>query len=208
MIRTAKFGALALVLLSSSSCASRDARQTASTTPSRPDQTPAVPRTLYSTGWVDNAGRTSDEHGRPQTSGVRASESGGELPTGTPGSGTPLQVPGGGPTERSGTSGAPSGPSAEDEQGEDGAWVGSLVQALCDHAHACGQVGAGARFGTTAACAAELRPRVREEPASRSCVRGVEGAAACLTAVRRSSCDRKLERASDLPPCTPAALCR
>src|SRR5688572_29577460 len=58
----------------------------------RPDHRPPPTRTLHSTGFVDNAGRTSEQTNRTEASGMRATETGGERPTGTAGSGLPLPI--------------------------------------------------------------------------------------------------------------------
>ena len=51
---------------------------------------PAASRTVDSAGFVDNGGRPSSETARTQMSGMRATEGGGDRPTGTPGAGIPV----------------------------------------------------------------------------------------------------------------------
>lgn len=53
---------------------------------------PAASRTVDDAGFVDNAGRPSSETARTQMSGMRATEGGGERPTGTPGAGAPVPL--------------------------------------------------------------------------------------------------------------------
>src|SRR5688500_17650196 len=71
----------------------------------RPDRRPPPTQTLHSTGFVDNAGRTSEQTNRTEASGMRATETGSERPTGTAGSGLPLPI----------------GPSAQGDQVGEGA---------------------------------------------------------------------------------------
>src|SRR5690606_10395456 len=57
-----------------------------------PELLPPRSQTVDSAGFVDNAGRTSDERSRTEASGMRVTETGSQIPTGTPGSGFPLQL--------------------------------------------------------------------------------------------------------------------
>src|SRR5687768_906628 len=88
---------LVLTIAGAAAC-EKDARDRAGSTITysarqpRPDQRPPPTRTLHSTGFVDNAGRTSEQTSRGEASGMRATETGSERPTGTAGSGLPLPL--------------------------------------------------------------------------------------------------------------------
>ncbi|MBX3262609.1 MAG: hypothetical protein KIS78_15815 [Labilithrix sp.] len=58
----------------------------------RPEARTSSPRTVDAAGFVDNGGRTSNESARTEMSGMRATETGAERPTGTPGVGLPIPI--------------------------------------------------------------------------------------------------------------------
>jgi hypothetical protein len=150
----------------------------------RPDRTPASSRTIDSSGFVDNGGRTSEMHARTEASGMRATETGSDRTTGTPGSGlsitSPLRARTGGEARRT-------------DRGDPGvpreAVVSRMAEAMCDHEAVCGRLGNAKRWRSARACTAG----VREEAHAR--VDGCGGAfdatavANCLGAIRRSACN-------------------
>jgi len=176
------------------------------TTSARPDARPAPVRTVDNTGFVDNAGRSSNERARTELSGMRATETGTEVPTGTPGSGLPLPI-------------EPSAPAEGDERPpEEGASstgapaeavVGRAAQALCDYAMSCGRVGKGAEWPSLAACTGKVRASVRGDLSQAGCPLAFDATAvaSCLSAIRLAPCDQRIERLGTLNACEPATLC-
>jgi hypothetical protein len=212
MIRSTSILLLAAGAAACSRAPGRDASDVTTTSASVPGPaaTRASSRTVDSAGFVDNAGRGSEERSRPETSGVRATETGSERPTGTPGSGLPLpldpKVPKRDPeekprarvAERSVTAGAPSD-----------SVVGRLAQALCDRESACERIGEGRPWPTSATCMDGLRPTVRADVDSAGCPDGFDSASlsSCLTALRRAECTERVESLASLRACEPRALC-
>ena len=183
---------------------------TYSTRQARPDRRPPPTRTLDSTGFVDNAGRTSEQTTRSEASGMRATETGSERPTGTASSGVPLPID----------------PSSHDEQvgegagslgGEDGAGsgapgdmlVGRIAQARCDREVACDRVGEGKPFKTSTQCMSSLRSRSRADVVAAQCARGFDNTqiALCLTSIRQFRCDSGLDGIDAIAQCQRSALC-
>lgn len=187
-----------------SSTITYSARQT------RPDRRLPPTRTLDSTGFVDNAGRTSEQTTRSEASGMRATETGSERPTGTAGSGTALPID----------------PSTQDEQvgegagalgGDDGKGrgapgdmlVGRVAQARCDREVACDRVGEGKPFKTTEQCTTSIRNRARADVVAAECTRGFDNAQVgiCLTSIRQFRCESTLGAIDAIAQCQSSALC-
>ncbi len=205
-------GVVALTVLFA--CARDREARTATTTGveiPQPAATGTASRTLYSTGWVDNAGRTSDERARTEASGMRASEVGSERPTGTPGSGfrAPILEPFSRPPPHVGE--------GADVDGEVEATsgvpvevnIGRITRARCDHEIHCGRVGQSGAFKSDASCMASLRDRTREDVNRMACPNGFNAAqvALCLTAIRQAQCATSGDVLDLLPACQRSALC-
>lgn len=207
-------------------CERSDAGRPAQTTTTgwvvpRPEATGTTKHTIDNTGFIDNGGRSSEMTTRSEMSGMRATEAGGERPTGTPGSGFPLPIPPSDPPRslqealeegaRSPTASprgslrstsAPSGLSPENAY--------RVARARCDRETACSRVGAGRTWATQDSCVTDQRERVGADFASLSCPRGFGSVelGACLNAVRVRPCTggtgAELENVSQ---CLPSALC-
>jgi hypothetical protein len=163
-------------------------------------------------------------------SGMRASETGSERPTGTPGSGTPIPFePGlGGPaaSERERGQGTPAGgggggpaPGADGPLGnEDGrsgngapgdAVVSRVARARCDRETYCNRVGEGKAFGTGEQCTNVLRERARADVVGAGCDRGFETSqlGMCLNAIRQAPCDVRIESMQTIESCQSREIC-
>lgn len=83
-----------LAVLALAGCASsqRAARVATTASVEEAQARPTSSRTVDDAGFVDNAGRPSSETARTQMSGMRATEGGGERPTGTAGAGIPVPL--------------------------------------------------------------------------------------------------------------------
>lgn len=182
----------------------RGPERVVTTSATAPAAVPTGSKTIDSTGWVDNAGRTSDQRARTEMSGMRATETGGERPTGTPGSGIPL--PGTGARAASERGDAPD----DDVSGAPPETViGRIARARCDHQVVCGRVGPTAPWRSDGECMDALRRSVRDELTHEACPKGVRAGAlaACLATVRTRACSSSAERLETVPPCTRDALC-
>lgn len=208
--------ALALPALGVAACEKGSGDRAASTVTysakqPRPDTTAASTRQLHSTGFVDNAGRTSEENTRSETSGMRATETGSERPTGTPGSGTPIPAGPGwmpvGEGEGAGPLGNEDGRSGNGAPGD--TVVSRVARARCDREQYCDRVGEGKAFGTGEQCTNVLRERARAEVVHAQCDRGFETSqlALCLNAIRQVPCDTRLDSIDTLPNCQSSAIC-
>jgi hypothetical protein len=178
-----------------------------------PDARPRTFRTTDSTGFVDNAGRPSEQRARTETSGMRATETGSEHPTGTPGSGWPLpgrldppsargEGAGAAQTARGNTGPRPAG-------GPEHLAISRLARALCDHEAVCGRIGGGRAHESEDVCMMHERVPAREHVLGASCPQGLDQVqlGVCLVAVRNASCDADLRRPETLPECATNALC-
>lgn len=167
-------------------------------------------RTADSTGFVDNAGRTSDQHGRSETSGMRATETGSERPTGTPASGTPIPIdpPSHGAQVGEGA-GALGGEDATGSGAPGDTVVGRIARARCDRETACDRVGEGKPFATGEQCMASVRGRSRADVVAAQCSRGFDSTqvASCLTSIRQVACDARLDAIENVPHCQSSGLC-
>lgn len=183
---------------------------TRSATLSRPEQLPPPSHTLDSEGWVDNAGRTTAERGRTEMSGMRATETGSQTPTGTPGSGFPL------PTER------PRRPEPEKptpdrlalgEQVPPSAPTNvvarSIALAYCDREWSCGRIDVKEAWASKERCLDGISTRFLEDLGSAGCPDRFDPNAVvvCLTSVRRPPCDVPIDDLSSIGACEPRALC-
>lgn len=180
---------------------------TAITTAARPESTVTTSRTIDNAGWVDPAGRTSDETLRSEMSGMRGTEVGSERITGTPGSGlspTPSPAATEASNGESARGGSPTGPGTPLD-----VIAPRMASARCDHENHCGKVGKGKRWGSLDACrmsAKETSIAPLRVPACEASGVDAEALARCLTAERNRSCsDERPERG--LPACQPQALC-
>jgi len=165
-------------------------------------------RTIDSTGFVDNGGRTSDLTNRTELSGMRATETGSNRPTGTAGVGLslPIEATGeprgqGAPRGREGLL-SPTGATAD-------AVVGRIGRAECDLEVACGRIGADERLKTDAQCMAHSRERAREAVEDVGCARGFDEQqlSTCLTAIRHLSCEAPAGRLPAAGQCDHRAIC-
>ncbi|MDF2695821.1 MAG: hypothetical protein K0S65_4204 [Labilithrix sp.] len=186
-----------------------DARITSASV--QPEGATSSPRTVDAAGFVDNAGRTSSETSRTEMSGMRASETGAERPTGTPGSGFPLPIE---PRPRGPESTERPRPRAGDTQGaalgaptED--VLGRAAQALCDREASCDRVGRGKTWASLAACTNGVRPNLREDFSGTSCAKGFDPTivATCLSAIRLAACDVHIEGLGSVNECQPNEMC-
>lgn len=209
--------ALGGVTLALAAC-QKDARDRAASTITygarlpRPDTTATSKRTLDSTGFVDNAGRTSEETVRTEASGMRATETGSERPTGTPGSGTPIPL---GPTPAPSPvgEGAGAGPLGGELTGATGApgdtVVGRVARARCDREIACNRIGAGKPFATSEQCMSALRETARADVVGADCMNGFDTTQVgiCLNTLRQLSCDTRLDAITAVASCQSTAIC-
>jgi hypothetical protein len=175
----------------------------------RPDSTATTTRTVDNAGFVDNAGRTSEQTTRTESSGMRATETGSERPTGTPGSGLPLPLP---PRAPAGQVGEGAG-ALGGEDGSPGApgetVVARMAQAICDRETSCNRVGPDKPVATAAQCMSVVRDRARVDVVDARCERGFDTTqlALCLTVIRQTACDASLDAIGSLTHCQPSALC-
>lgn len=176
----------------------------------RPDTTATSSRTLDSTGYVDNGGRTSEQTVRTQMSGMRATEAGSERPTGSPGSGTPVIPVGRRPRattiESAGELGGEQ-PAATGTPGE--TVVARVARARCDRETACDRVGPGKPFGTSEHCMSSIRERARQDVVEAGCIRGFDTTqlAVCLNTIRQLQCETQLDAIEAVANCQAAAVC-
>jgi hypothetical protein len=207
-------GALALPI----ACERGDRLSDANTLPRdpripNPDARPRTFRTTDSTGFVDNAGRPSEQRARTETSGMRATETGSEHPTGTPGSGWPLpgrldspsargEGAGAAQTARGNTGPRPAG-------GPEHLAISRLARALCDHEQVCGHIGPGRAHASDDACMMHERDLARAHVLRAACPDGVDllQIGICLVGVRNAPCDATLRRPEDVSACAASALC-
>lgn len=176
----------------------------------RPEARTAHPRTVDAAGFVDNAGRTSNETVRTEASGMRATETGSEVPTGTPGVGFPIPLE---PSPSEFESGERPGPRGTEPSTPTGApseaIAGRLAQALCDRENACGHVGANKSWPSLATCTSGMHPVVRNHLAESACPDGhdLASVSTCLSAIRLEGCDRRVDSVGAVPECAGRSLC-
>ena len=175
----------------------------------RPDQRPVPTQTLHSTGFVDNAGRTSEQTNRTETSGMRATETGSERTTGTPGSGLPLPEAKGHEPQVGEGAGSLGGEDATGSGAPGDMLVGRIAQARCDREVACDRVGQKKTFATSEQCTSTLRERSRADVVAARCARGFDNTQVgiCLTSIRQYRCESTLEAVDVISQCQSSALC-
>lgn len=190
----------------------------------RPGAAPNPSRAIDNTGFVDNGGRTSEQWGRGDLSGARATELGGSSPTFT-NTGVPNGADLGRGADRGGRgvfsppSFPPSGPANAAERAEvmpsaggspiaDEADVnGRIARAACDHETSCGRVADGRAWKSQDVCMADFRARADAELGRNACVLDEAAVATCLATIRARPCGQPLERIDELTACRRAALC-
>lgn len=173
----------------------------------RPGSLPPPSQTVDSTGFVDNAGRTSDQRDRTELSGMRATETGSHVPTGTPGSGLPL------PIEPAAPPRPPEAPRVDamaiDPAPRDGTVLGAVLEAVtfvhCDRERRCGRL----EPARGDECRASVGSRYREELGAADCAYSfdVDDVVACLSAIRDTPCEIEIEDVSRLAHCRAPVLC-
>jgi hypothetical protein len=176
----------------------------------RPDTTAASARTLDSTGFVDNAGRTSEQLARTEASGMRATETGSERPTGTPGSGTPLPIEAKGQQPQAGEGAGALGGDDTSASGAPGdGVVARIARARCDRETACDRIGPDKPLRTGEQCMSTVRGRARADVVDADCERGFDSTqvALCLTTIRQVPCETALDAIASLSQCQASALC-
>jgi hypothetical protein len=191
----------------------RGAQTTLASSESHPSKPPEA-RTVDSAGYVDNAGNTSEETvPRPETSGVRGTETGSDRPTGT-NTGLPIAVPGRAPkangkekpmAPRSAALQPQSGGTSPVASYEDA--PGKLGRAMCDHESACERIGPGRAWETDDACVFAMRERAMADIDAAGCAVDAAAVTLCLTAVRRAPCDTVIDRAAALQACAASEIC-
>jgi hypothetical protein len=181
----------------------------------RPDAIGTTKRTIDNTGFVDNGGRTSDETNRTVASGMRATETGSERPTGTPGSGLPLPIE---PSPPPAAIGEGAG-AAQSVRGAEGpprggvpiaeSAVSRITRARCDLATSCDHVGEGKPYRTAVDCMMQERQRTMDEIDGAACPNGIDAVqlANCLADVRRQACTAPSSNLDALVGCQSSALC-
>jgi hypothetical protein len=182
--------------------------QTTLTSGELPEAKPPTARTVDSTGFVDNSGRTSDETvARPETSGVRASEAGStDRPTGTntgtPGAGTTRERP----MVPKITALAPGAGGVSPVAGYDDL-PGKMARAACDHEKVCDRVGDGKPSPSDGACTADMRTRAIGDLDAMGCNLDGSAVAVCLAEIRKASCNLVIDRPASLGACARQSLC-
>lgn len=175
----------------------------------RPEANTSSTRTVDNAGFVDNAGMTSDQRGRTEASGMRATETGSERPTGTPATGAPV------PAMEPSTGPGPGRPAplvTKDEPGigaEAEVQIARFADAHCDWENACGRVGQGKSHESKHACTQNVRPFVRRELGALDCAQGYDPVhvGMCLTAIRRAACGQDHDAFHTHEDCRPSLVC-
>jgi len=181
--------ALALTVAACANSAAAD-RPATTVTYSAP---PPRSHTVDSTGFHDNAGRTSDQDARTEESGMRATETGTDDPA--------ARVPA-----------TPRAPTPEEEVIVSAAppeTIGRIARARCDRETACSRVGEKKRFSTGEQCVSAYRERARADIIATQCTFGIVESqlGACLAAVRQLPCDAGLDSIASLEDCQRSSLC-
>jgi hypothetical protein len=184
-----------------------DVTTTSGTVP-RPVALPPLSRTVDSTGFVDNAGRTSEQRVRTEASGMRASEIGSQAPTGTPGSGFPIPIeppPEPPHPERPRPERIAIGSVPADEGTVVQAVLDAVTLARCEREVACGRI-----LSTEGvACMRTIGTRTFEDLGRAECPFSfdIESVVACISAIRTAPCDEPVDDLSALPTCQPEGMC-
>lgn len=84
-----------------------------------------------------------------------------------------------------------------------------MVEARCDRAVACEEVGAGKRYPTKERCKEEVRPSLAAAIGQTACPRGLreDRVDACVSEVRGTNCTVPGESIGQLAVCRESALC-
>jgi hypothetical protein len=178
----------------------------------RPDQLPPASHTVDSDGFVDNAGRTSNERNRTEASGMRATETGSQVPTGTPGSGLPLPF-GPGEVRREPSRETPANRWALGTPQPGGASARVVAQkmarAYCDREWSCGRISVADAWASKARCMERIDSRFYEDLGAAGCPDAFDPnvVPACLSSIRERACDVKIENLASVSQCTPNTLC-
>jgi hypothetical protein len=174
----------------------------------RPVALPPPSRTTDSTGFVDNAGRTSDQRDRTEASGMRPTETGAQAPTGTPGSGFPMPLE---PPQPAPPAEAPRpdrmaiGPVPADEGTVVRAVLDEVTVAYCERELACGRIVPSEGFG----CTRTIATRYREDLGRAECPFSfdIDSVVSCTSAIRATPCDVPADDLSEVPECKPETMC-
>lgn len=175
--------------------------------PSSPSTLPPSSQTLYSTGFVDNAGRTSDERGRTELSGMRATEAGSQQPVGTPASGLP--VPLGPRPERFEAPRAYQGSQAKAEPARSATVarpaLESLSRAYCERERKCGRLA----NDQASACQHAATKRFGENIGGAGCPYSLDATkvAGCATSIRETPCESSAESVASSETCDASTMC-
>ncbi|MBX3204287.1 MAG: hypothetical protein KF764_04425 [Labilithrix sp.] len=175
-----------------------------------PEARSSSSRTVDAAGFVDNGGRTSNETARTEMSGMRATETGAERLTGTPGVGLPLPIEPAIPPRPAGERTRPPPPSDSATAGAPTeAVVAGAAQALCERERACGRVGTGALWASANKCLVAMRPLARSDLARTGCPDSFAPTpvASCLSAIRGAACDQRVDGLGALEECEARSIC-
>ena len=106
-------------------------------------------------------------------------------------------------TARTTVTGAELGSSTNDEA------VMRLATARCERELACNKIGQGRAYEDQPTCLAQMGELMDEEAGRTRCPRGVEPleVSRCQLDIQRTECGGELERSTNIPACTHAALC-
>ena len=84
-----------------------------------------------------------------------------------------------------------------------------IATARCERELACNKIGQGRAYEDQPTCLAQMGELMDEEAGRHTCPRGVEPCEVtrCLVDIQATPCGGELERETNLPSCTKAALC-
>lgn len=192
-------------------CASTEATSSRATVLSgtpRPAGTATTTHTVDNAGFVDNGGRTSDMTARTEMSGMRATESGSERPTGGTG-GFPLPLGPSAPPRADSGEGAGSGGTVSPAGGPSSEATSRIAEARCDRETSCNRIGKGRAWTSKGACLEAQRERIGRTIEPAVCKRGVDSVqlASCLTEMRGQACNDPRDNIDSTASCRASALC-
>ena len=160
--------------------------QTTLTSGNLPAQESAQPRTVDSTGFVDNSGKTSDE----------------TEPTGTTGAGTAPERP----LVPKSSALAPGAGGVSPIAGYDDV-PGRLAGAVCDHEKVCERVGEGRPWPSHATCSSDMRSRAISDFDEMGCRLDASAVPVCLAEIRKAPCSSVIDRPASLAACARHSIC-